>query len=150
MIFRGLFSKPVENNSFSAASVRAARYIYALLFIPIIVFSSCKKHSPVSFCEGVNREGAGVQCGKKFSTGDLTAVIQIQDRFDTESLKIVISKKTGYKNETVSTQTQKVEPDKGRAAVPLSFYIEGDYVVDVFGKDDKPLGSGEISVVDTF
>jgi len=153
MISRGLFSNTHTSASASADSAHSRRFVYPLvllLFIPFLAVTSCKKHSPVSFCEGVDKEGVGVQCGKKFSTGDLTAVIQVEERFETESLKVVISRKTSYKNEHVSTIRQKVESDKGKATVPLSFYIEGDYVVDVFGKDDKPLGSGGISVVDTY
>lgn len=111
---------------------------------------SCKKSSPVSFCEGVNTEGKGVNCGTKFSTGDLTAVIQVPERFETENLKIVVSQKTRYKNEQVSVLNQKVDYDKNTATVPLSFYIEGDYVVEAFGKDDRTLGAGNITIVDTY
>jgi len=153
MISRGLFSNTDAPTIGGAATVQSRRLLSPLLtliVIPFLTVTSCKKQTPVTFCEGVDKEGVGVQCGKKFSTGDLTAVVQVKERFETESLKIVISRKTSYKNEPVSTITHKVESDKGQTTVPLSFYIEGDYVVDVFGKDDKTLGSGSISVVDTY
>jgi len=111
---------------------------------------SCKKSSPVVFCEGVNADGKGIQCGTKFSTGDLTALIQVDERFETESLKIVVSRKTNYKNEQVSVLTHKVASEKNTSTVPLSLYLEGDYVVEAFGKDDRTLGAGTISIVDTY
>lgn len=124
--------------------------LYLLIFLIIGMFISCKKDGPVSFCEGIDTQGKGINCGTKFSTGDLTGVITVPERFETENLRIVVSRKTRYKNEKVTDFSQKVTSDHSTATVPLSFYIEGDYVVDVFGKDDRILGSGNITVVDTY
>jgi hypothetical protein len=129
---------------------RASFPLLVIMCILLVIFLSCKKSSPVSFCEGVNTEGKGVNCGTKFSTGDLTAVIEVPERFETESLKIVVSQKTRYKNEQVSVFSQKVASDKNTATVPLSFYIEGDYVVEAFGKDERTLGAGNIKIIDTY
>jgi len=130
--------------------MKARVFFISMICIIFCVMLSCKKRSPVVFCEGVNTEGKGISCGTKFSTGDLTAVIQVDDRFETENLKIVVSRKTSYKNEPVSVLNHKVASEKNIANVPLSLYIEGDYVVEAFGKDDRTLGSGNITIVDTY
>lgn len=123
---------------------------YLAFSLSLVMPLSCKQASPVAFCEGIDTQGKGINCGTKFSTGDLTGVITVHERFETESLRVAVSRKTMYKNEKVSEFTQKVASDNSMATVPLSFYIEGDYVVDVFGKDDRILGSGNITVVDTY
>lgn len=91
-----------------------------------------------------------MQCGKKFSTGDLTILINAPERFETESLKLVISKKTNYKNEKVEDLTHAVSSEVANTAVPLSFYIEGEYLVEVHGKDNRRLGAEWIQIIDTY
>lgn len=152
MISRELFYNICKYHS---SLIRQAFYRKSLLpvscfCIMLCVMFSCKKSSPVVFCEGVNADGKGIQCGTKFSTGDLTALIQVDERFETESLKIVVSRKTNYKNEQVSVLTHKVASEKNTSTVPLSLYLEGDYVVEAFGKDDRTLGAGTITIVDTY
>lgn len=129
--------------------VSIIRYPVIVLLIFVFLFS-CSKTPVISFCEGVDKNGKGMQCGKKFSTGDLTALININERFETESLKIVISKKTNYKNEKVEDLTHSVSSEASSAAVPLSFYIEGEYLVEVHGKDSRLLGSEWIQIIDTY
>lgn len=124
---------------------------YPVLFLTLcIILIACAKTPVISFCEGVDKNGKGIQCGKKFSTGDLTALINAPERFETESLKIVISKKTNYKNEKVEDMTQSVSSEVTSTAVPLSFYIEGEYLIEVYGKDSRLLGSEWLQVIDTY
>jgi hypothetical protein len=123
-------------------------YLASCILLGLLL--SCKQAGPVAFCEGIDTQGKGINCGTKFSTGDLTGVITVQERFETESIRVAVSRKTRYKNDRVSDFTQKVTSEYSTATVPLSFYIEGDYVVEVFGKDDRLLGSGNITVVDTY
>ncbi len=125
------------------------RYVFLCCIIGFFLFS-CAKTPVISFCEGVDKNGKGIQCGKKFSTGDLTALINAPGRFETESLKIVISKKTNYKNEKVEELTHSVSSEASNAAVPLSFYIEGEYLVEIHGKEGRLLGSEWIHVIDTY
>ena len=134
----------------SKTHMKSRVFTIFMICIILCVMLSCKKRSPVIFCEGVSTDGKGINCGTKFSTGDLTAVILVDERFETENLKIVISRKTSYKNEPVSVLNHTVASDKNSANVPLSLYIEGDYVVEAFGKDDRTLGSGNITIVDTY
>lgn len=142
-------SKPVHTPLRKPAKY-AALPLYLVLCILIVMPLSCKKDGPVAFCEGIDTQGKGINCGTKFSTGDLTGIITVRERFETDSLRIVVSRKTRYKNERVTDFSQKVTSDHSSATVPLSFYIEGDYVIEVFGKDDRILGAGNISVVDTY
>ncbi len=121
-----------------------------LIFMLTIAPFSCSKTPALSFCEGIDKDGKGVQCGKKFSTGDLTAVVTIAERFETETLTVITSKKTNYKNEKVSDFSHAVGADKSSTAIPLSFYIEGEYLVEVHGKDNRLLGSEWIQIIDTF
>ncbi len=121
-----------------------------LLLTFFIILFSCAKTPVISFCEGVDKNGKGIQCGKKFSTGDLTALINTPERFETESLIIVISKKTNYKNEKIEDVTHAVASDSSSATVPLSFYIEGEYLIEAYGKDRRLLGSEWLQVIDTY
>lgn len=123
---------------------------FACICLVLLFSFSCSKTPVISFCEGVDKEGNGIHCGKKFSTGDLTAVIKVNERFETETLKIAIYKKTNYKNEQVSNFSHAVGSDKSSAAVPLSFYMEGEYLIEVHGKDDRILGAEWLQVVDTY
>ena len=152
MIFRERFYNMFRYGFDHKSQTPMKARVFSIFMICIIlcVMLSCKKRSPVVFCEGVTTDGKGISCGTKFSTGDLTAVIQVDDRFETENLKIVVSRKTSYKNESVSVLNHKVASEKNIANVPLSLYIEGDYVVEAFGKDDRTLGSGNITIVDTY
>ena len=55
------------------------KIIYMFLITSLI--TGCSKRDGVKFCEGVDTEGKGVNCGKVFTTGDLTAVINNKTPF---------------------------------------------------------------------
>ena len=109
---------------------------------------SCSKDNKVQFCEGVDNDGNGVKCGKKFTTGDITGVINSSKPFDAEniSLKIInLEKSSKIVDNTIDL---KVERDKNTANVTLPFYNDGIYKVEVFRQDDL-LAEGEVIIVDT-
>ena len=109
---------------------------------------SCSKDNTIQFCEGVDNDGNGVRCGKKFTTGDITGVINSGKPFDVEDLilKIIYLEKN---SKTVDkTINLKVERDKNRANAILPFYNSGNYKVELFREDDL-LAEGSIEIIDT-
>jgi hypothetical protein len=121
-----------------------------IISILCLLISSCKKDSPLSFCEGVSPDENGVKCGTTFTVGDLTALIKLKDPFETAKIILHITEKQKYKEEKINTLTFDVSPDKSSAILNLSFYDEGDYKIKITGKDDKIIAEGEISIVDVY
>lgn len=108
---------------------------------------ACSKQDTVQFCEGVDVEGKGVNCGKKFTTGDLTGVINRKKPFETELLEMKIyrvEKNTKIAEKTVHL---KVERDGKNANSPLAFYNSGNYVVELM-KDNDKIAEGTIEISD--
>lgn len=109
----------------------------------------CSKNQAVQFCEGVDIDGKGVNCGKKFTTGDLTGVIKQSKPFETELLEVKIVRIEKSSKIVEKTIHLKVERDKSIASTPLSFYNTGKYVVELYRDKDK-LGESEIEVADVY
>lgn len=109
----------------------------------------CSKNEAIQFCEGVDMDGAGVNCGKKFTTGDLTGVIKQSKPFETELLEVKIFRVEKSSKIDVKTIHLKVERDKSLASTPLSFYNTGKYVVEVY-KDKDKLGESEVEIADVY
>ena len=111
--------------------------------------AGCSKKDAVSFCEGVDVEGKGVNCGKKFTTGDLTGVIKQGKPFEADSLEMKVLRIEKNKKIPEKNVHLKVERDKSIASTPLSFYNNGKYVVEIY-KDDAKIAEGEIEVTDVY
>ncbi|HON76882.1 MAG TPA: hypothetical protein PK544_00205 [Spirochaetota bacterium] len=125
------------------------------LFIPILFcccinISGCTKHEALSFCEGVNPKGEGVRCGTKFTTGDLTAVVALQETADIDGLKLVVLKKTQFKSEAISTLKLQTGAEKKAATATLSLYNEGTYTVRVIGKNNSVIAEKSLTIIDTY
>jgi hypothetical protein len=108
----------------------------------------CTKDNPIQFCEGIDNDGNGIRCGKKFTTGELTGTISLSKPFEAENLilKIIhIEKSSAIVEKTINL---KVERDKNKANATLPFYNSGNYKVELFKQDDL-LASGSIEIVDT-
>ena len=121
--------------------------IIICMFAGLIILG-CSKDNAIQFCEGVDNDGNGVRCGKKFTTGDLTGVINSVKPFEAESLilKIIhIEKNSKIVDKTIDL---KVEKDKNRANATLSFYNSGAYKVELFKEDDL-LAEGSVEIIDT-
>ena len=106
----------------------------------------CSKAGTIQFCEGVTPKGEGVRCGKKFESGDITAIITSKEPFGTRQITVQIAQKREKKSEIVETVTVNVLPDKQTATANLSFYTAGIFSVTAKGKTG--LGSGEVEIVD--
>jgi len=112
-----------------------------------LLFFSCVKNSSVLFCEGVSKEGAGVQCGEKFYAGELTAVIRVDGRFETDSIILEIIRTGGREAHKVDTVNVSVDPESSIANTSLSLYSEGKYRVRVI-KNGNELTKSEITIVE--
>lgn len=121
-------------------------FIIPLLFLAL---TGCSKKDAIQFCEGVDVEGKGVNCGKKFSTGDLTGVIRQSKPFETEMIDVKIVRIEKSSKIVEKTVHVKVERDKNTASTPLSFYNGGNYVVEIYRENDK-IGESSIEVSDVY
>lgn len=119
-------------------------FIYSVI---CVLMAGCSKSDAVKFCEGVDIDGKGVSCGKKFTTGDLTGVIKQSKPFETELLDLKVMRIEKNSKIVEKIIHLKVERDKSTANTPLSFYNSGQYVVELF-KDNEKLGEGKIEVTD--
>lgn len=117
------------------------------LFTGIVFLSGCKKSKNVLFCEGFTPEGEGVNCGIKFETGDLTAIIKSKDAFEVSKINIEIHEVQGSKSEKVESISVNVKPEEKSVTATLSFYREGHFTVKGFKKSEK-FADGNIEIVD--
>lgn len=122
------------------------------IFISLLIclaITGCSKNDTIQFCEGVDMEGKGVNCGKKFTTGELTGVIKQSKPFETEMVDVKIIRIEKSSKIIEKTIHLKVERDKAIASTPLPFYNSGKYVVELYRENDK-LAEGEIEVTDVY
>ncbi len=116
----------------------------------LAALSGCKSHKALSFCEGVTQEGKGVKCGSAFTTGDVTAVIEIKDNFEVEKLEVKVFEQKKHKDEIVETITLPVAQDKKSANLNLAFYNEGKFRVEVRGKEGKVIAENSVEITDSY
>jgi len=121
-----------------------------IFLFAIFIVTACKNGGKVSFCTGLDKKGKGIDCGNKFTTGDLTVMIETKDVVDEKNLEIKI-----YNSETGLLKEQRkknieIEPGKKKYNTELSFYDEGKYSVKVFTKDKKPVAIGELRVYEDY
>ncbi len=121
-----------------------------LSLLAVLLLLCCKSKDRLSFCEGTTPEGNGVKCGTTFTTGDLTAVVTLDETATFDKIDFTVYKKEKYKKDKISSFSMKVPADKKTVAAPLSFYADGVYVVRVSAKDDSSLSEKEITIVDTY
>ncbi|MEJ5361303.1 MAG: hypothetical protein WHV26_04495, partial [Spirochaetota bacterium] len=101
------------------------------------------------FCEGVDKDGKPVHCGKEFTTGDMTLYITANQPFGSNTATVIVYEKKKYSQPEYTRFDHTINPDINTAAIPLSIYAEGTYIVKVIVKD-KEIASGEITVIDTY
>lgn len=119
---------------------------FYILFL-IVLFSSCGSSNKIQFCEGVSKEGDGVNCGEKFDTGDLTALVLSDRPFDADSIDINIYRFEQSIETKIDTVTSAVNPRDTRVSVLLSFYKGGVYRIKA-KKGDTVVSQGELEIVD--
>ena len=112
-----------------------------------LIITGCKKNNPIQFCEGVDNDGNGIKCGRKFTTGDLTGVIISSKPFGVDELTFKVTHTEKNSKIVDKTIKLKVEKDKNKANATLPFYNSGNYKVELFKQDDL-LAEGLIEIVD--
>lgn len=122
---------------------------FAILMLVAITAAGCSKKEGISFCEGVDTEGKGVNCGKVFTTGDLTGVIESKAPFEADSLSVKITKIDGEKKKVEKTFIIETGREKNSANTTLQFYNSGKYLVEA-SKGDEKIAEGTIEVRDTY
>jgi len=137
------------NGNVTSMILHAIKHVFIILCV-VSLFCSCTKSEKLSFCEGVSPEGNGVKCGSTFTTGDLTAVIAVEDGLSQEKLDVLIFKVLQFnKKERVNDFSVKILSDKKFVTAPLSFYLEGTYLVKVMA-GSVTIGEKELKIVDTY
>ncbi len=122
---------------------------FAILVLVAVTAAGCSKKQGISFCEGVDTNGKGVNCGKVFTTGDLTGVITSKTPFEADSLTVKITRIDGDKKKVEKTSIIEVGRDKTSANTTLQFYNGGKYLVEASKGTDK-IAEGTIDVRDTY
>lgn len=118
--------------------------------ILLALLPGCKKDTGVKFCEGLNTDGDGVNCGRVFSAGSLLVLIGSDDIFGVEKLTVNIYEKKKYNNDIIQKMNLTVRPEDKKANFDVSLYREGDYLIDVLGRDDAPVAKGEVRIVESY
>jgi hypothetical protein len=121
-----------------------------ILIIMISVLAGCKAAKTVEFCEGVSPEGEGLNCGGKFSTGEITVLIKPGSSFEVPQVNIDIYSNGDYKAEKVDSVSLKVNPEDTSARSNLHFYNEGDFLVEVTTPQGKKIAEGNVSIIDIY
>lgn len=122
---------------------------FAILIFIALTASGCSKKEGITFCEGVDTEGKGVNCGKVFTTGDLTGVISAETPFEADSLTVRITKIDGEKKKVEKTLIVNAGREKVNANTTLQFYNSGRYLVEA-SKGDEKIAEGTLEVRDTY
>jgi len=117
------------------------------LLLIFLILGNCSKSNNIQLCEGITPDGAGVNCGKKFEDGELTAVITSEDPFGVKTLLVIIYEIKEKKTDKIETIPVDVNPDKQTATVNLSFYTGGRYSVRAM-KNDVLIGEREVEIVE--
>ena len=121
-----------------------------VLAASVFCAAGCKKKGVVSFCEGVDKEGKGVNCGTEFSTGDMNAVFNARSAFGTDILEMKIYNVNDSSRKPVSTVEVKVKPDDSDGAADLEMYDEGVFRVEVRKHGGDVISEGQVEIVDTY
>lgn len=125
------------------------RLLIALVVLTALAASACSKSNVVEFCEGIDTEGKGVECGKEFTTGDLTGVVKADQPFETDTLTIKIFREEKSTKKLDKTMPLKVNREKKSAGFDLSFYNGGTYTVEAW-KESSKVGEGTVKITDIY
>ena len=118
-----------------------------LLFAFLLL--GCKAEKGISFCEGVSPDGEKIHCGTKFTTGDLTAIVETDKPFESDTISIAILEVTKYRSEEVRSFPVAVKPDESSVRISLSFYSEGQYRIRALDNEKKTIAEAELAIRDT-
>jgi hypothetical protein len=123
-------------------------YLFPFVTVLIFMTAACSKKGDVSFCEGIDADGKGINCGKVFSTGDLTAVFEAKDDFGTDTLSLKVFNEADGDRKPEQTVSVKVKSDESKGRAELEMYDEGQFHV-VIEKKGEPVAEGKIEIIDS-
>jgi hypothetical protein len=112
--------------------------------------SGCQGKGTVSFCEGVDQNGKGVNCGQVFSTGDMTAVFKARTAFGTDSVDLRIFNVSDASRKPVYEKSVTVGTDSREGKADLEMYDEGSFRVEVKKHGGDVVSEGTVEIVDTY
>ena len=121
------------------------KHVLSILLI-LSAIGGCGRSRDIEFCEGITPEGKGVKCGKKFTTGELSALVSSREPFGIQAITLRIFRIRESRDDLVETLSLKVKPDKMSVFTNLSFYNEGRYRVKAM-KNDEGIGEGDVEIV---
>lgn len=119
-------------------------------FLFAFLLLGCKAERGISFCEGVSPNGEKIHCGTKFTTGDLTAIVETGKPFESDTINITILEIKKYRSEEVQSFPVSVKPEESSVRIGLSFYNEGQYRVRALDNEKKTIAEAEIAIRDTY
>ncbi len=119
----------------------------AIFFVIIALLAGCSKTGEIQFCEGVSPEGKGAKCGKKFTTGELAALISTRESLGAGTVTFQVLKARENGADIIDTVTLKVKPNQQFAFANISLYEGGRYIVKALN-NDKGLGEGTVEIVE--
>ncbi|HEY1406357.1 MAG TPA: hypothetical protein VF857_07095 [Spirochaetota bacterium] len=123
--------------------------IFSVIVILLLVsISSCAKKGTVSFCEGVDDAGKGINCGKVFTTGDLAVVFTAKEAFGTDALTVKVYNTDDGDRKPELTRTASVDPEKDAGHAEVEFYDEGRFRV-VVEKRGELVSEGSVEIIDS-
>ena len=122
--------------------------IYSLLIL-LLIITGCSKKEGIQFCEGVDNSGKGVSCGKKFTTGEITAVMQRGDDTGSQTITVKVIDTAASDGRVENTLKIEVEGEKPDVSFNLPLYSEGNFRVEAY-IDDKKTAEGTVEIVDTY
>lgn len=117
------------------------------ILVILSVLGGCGRSRDIEFCEGISPEGKGVKCGKKFTTGELSALVTTREPFGVQTITLKIFRTGESRDEPVETLSVKVKPDQVSAFTNLSLYNEGRYRVEAM-KKETVIGEGSVEIVE--
>lgn len=124
------------------------RSTYTLLIL-LLIITGCSKKESIQFCEGVDNNGKGVACGKKFTTGDLTAVILKNETEESSLISIKVINTSGTVETIINTFNVEIEGERPSVSFNLPLYNAGTFRVEAYS-NDKKTAEGTIEIIDTY
>ena len=112
--------------------------------------SGCKKKGVVTFCEGEDESGKGVNCGTVFTTGDLTAIFNSKSAFGTDNLELKIYNINDGSRKAFNEMNVPANSDATEGKAFLEMYDEGTFRVVLQKHDGEVVSEGNIEIVDTY
>ncbi|MDY6934945.1 MAG: hypothetical protein SVZ03_12095 [Spirochaetota bacterium] len=117
--------------------------------IIFLLIFACKSDRGLIFCEGVSTKGEEINCGTKFSTGDLTVIISSKESFGIDEITMDIIKIVPGGEEKMLTLPVEVKADSSKAIATISLYEEGRYRIQAM-KGEVEISQGNVEILDTY